>query len=147
MLHVGNYEASKRKLSAENADLLRQVQELENSANLILKTKVGLVHALDDMKSVADHEAKERIALLGKFRNLEHNVDGLKEMLSDEALGKENIAHQLSKALGDVDMWRKKYELEGLAKSEELEMANLKLQARLSDSQSMIEQLSQNSFN
>ena len=91
-LNLGNYEASKRKLSAENADLLRQVQELDNSANLILKTKVGLVHALDDMKSVADHEAKERIALLGKFRNLEHNVDGLKEMLSDEAL-EENIAH------------------------------------------------------
>ena len=40
-------------------------------------------------------------------------------------------------------MWRKKYELEGLAKSEELEMANLKLQSRLSDSQNMIEQLSQ----
>ena len=142
-LNLGNYEASKRKLSAENAELLRQVQELENSANLLMKTKVGFVHALDEMKGVADHEAKERIALLGKFRNLEHNVDGLKEMLSDESLGKENIAHQLSKALGDVDMWRKKYELEGLAKSEELEMANLKLQARLSDSQNMIEQLNQ----
>ena len=95
------------------------------------------------MKGVADHEAKERIALFGKFRNLEHNVDGLKDMLSDEALGKENMTHQLNKALGDVDMWRKKYELEGLAKSDELEMANLKLQARLSDSQNMIEQLSQ----
>ena len=142
-LNLGNYEASKRKLSAENGDLLRQVQELENSANLLMKTKVGLVHALDEMKGVADHEAKERIALLGKFRNLEHNVDGLKDMLSDEALGKANIAHQLNKALGDVDMWRKKYELEGLAKSDELEMANLKLQARLSDSQNMIEQLSQ----
>ena len=40
-------------------------------------------------------------------------------------------------------MWRQKYELDGLAKTEELEMAKLKLQARLSESQNMIEQLNQ----
>ena len=58
-----------------------------------MKTKVGLVHALDEMKGVADHEAKEIIALIGKFWNLDYNVDGFKEMLSDEVLGKENKAH------------------------------------------------------
>ena len=142
-LTIGNFEASKRKLSAENADLLRQLQEMENVANLLMKTKSGLVHALDDMKSIADHEAKERISLLGKFRNLEHIVDGLKENLNDESLAKDNLAHQLNKALGDADMWRQKYELDGLAKTEELEMAKLKLQARLSESQNMIEQLNQ----
>merc|ERR1712106_1181332 len=39
------------------------------------------------------------------------------------------------------DMWRQKYEIDGLAKAEELEMSRLKLQARLSESQSTIEQL------
>ena len=32
-----------------------------------MKTKVGLVHALDEMKGVADHEGKERIPPIGKF--------------------------------------------------------------------------------
>merc|ERR1711962_1876403 len=38
-------------------------------------------------------------------------------------------------------MWRQKYEIDGLAKAEELEMAKLKLQARLSESQATIEQM------
>merc|ERR1712172_235052 len=38
-------------------------------------------------------------------------------------------------------MGRQKYEIDGMAKAEELEMSRLKLQARLSESQSTIEQL------
>ena len=48
-------EQSKRKLSAENADLLRKLQELENSANLLPKTKAGLVFQLDEQKGIADN--------------------------------------------------------------------------------------------
>jgi hypothetical protein len=58
-------------------------------------------------------EAKERIALLGKFINLEHAVDGLKDMVTKEAMEKENIAHQLNKALSDLDMWRKNMKWRG----------------------------------
>ena len=142
-LNLGNLEAGKRKLSVENADALRQVQELENVANLLVKTKSGVAHALEEIKGVADHEAKERSSLLGKYRNLEHIVDGLKENLHDETSSKENLAHQLSKAVGDAEMWRQKYEVDGLAKTEELEMAKLKLVARLTESQNMIELLNQ----
>merc|ERR1719342_1431826 len=38
-------------------------------------------------------------------------------------------------------MWRQKYEIDGIAKAEELEMAKLKLQARLSESQNTIENM------
>merc|ERR1719150_2387044 len=93
------------------------------------------------MKAIADHEAKERVSLLGKFRNLEHMADGLKENFDEEVGAKENLARQLNKALGDADMWRQKYEIDGLAKAEELEMAKMKLPARLSESQAVIEQL------
>merc|ERR1711992_437493 len=34
-LTLGDFEANKRKIAAENADLLRQVQELENAANMM----------------------------------------------------------------------------------------------------------------
>merc|ERR550534_2982038 len=53
----------------------------------------------------------------------------------------DNLLRQLNKALGDADMWKQKYEIDGVAKAEELEMAKLKMQARLSESQAMIEQL------
>jgi myosin heavy chain 6/7 len=38
-------------------------------------------------------------------------------------------------------MWRQKYEIEGLAKAEELEMSKMKLQARLTEAQGTIENL------
>merc|ERR1712172_423132 len=140
-LNLGDFEAAKRRYTAENADLLRQLQELSANASLMVKTKSALVSALDEQKCIADNEAKERVSLLGKFRNMEHMADGLRENYDEEAGAKENLARQLNKALGDADMWRQKYEIDGLAKAEELEMAKMKLQARLSESQAMIEQL------
>merc|ERR1719500_1326716 len=140
-LNLGDFETGKRRISAENADLLRQLQELTANASLMVKTKSALVAALDEQKAIADNEAKERVSLLGKFRNMEHMADGLRENYDEEVGAKENLARQLSKALGDADMWRQKYEIDGVAKAEELEMAKLKLQARLSESQAMIEQL------
>jgi len=140
-LTLGDFEQNKRRLAGENADLLRQLQELDNAAGLLVKTKSALVAALDEQKAIADDEAKERVSLLAKFRNLEHECDGLKENLDEETVSKDNLARQLSKAQNESDMWRQKYEIDGVAKAEELEMSKLKLQARLSESQCTIENL------
>merc|ERR1711892_1214331 len=145
-LTLGDMEAGKRRVTAENADLLRQLQELEGDANLLVKTKSALVAAFDEQEAIADNESKERVSLLAKYRNLEHEADGLKENFDEEVGAKENLGRQLGKAIGDADMWRQKYEIDGLAKAEELEMSRLKLQARLSESQSTIEQLNAKLF-
>jgi len=139
-LTLSDMEGSKRRLAAENADLLRQLQELENTANLLIKIKTALVNDLEEMKRVCDDVGRDRVALLAKYRNLEHEADGLKDNLDEETCQRESLARQLSKALDDSDMWRKKYEIDGLAKAEELEMVKLKLQARLSEAQATIQQ-------
>merc|ERR1712110_440054 len=123
------------------ADLLRQLQEMENSANMLAKLKHNLGDQLSEARAVADNEAKERQSLLGKFRNAEHEVAGMKDHYEEEVASKENIGRQLNKALGEADMLRVKYEKEGLAKAEELEMAKLKMQARLSEAESTSLQL------
>merc|ERR1719312_840407 len=41
-LTLADYAAQQRKVAAENADLLRQLQEAEGNANILAKTKVGL---------------------------------------------------------------------------------------------------------
>merc|ERR1739846_25528 len=140
-LTLGDFENNKRKVAAENADLLRQLQELENNAGMLFKLKAQLQSQLDEAKRVADDEGKERMSLLGKFKNVEHELDGIKEQLEEETGGKDDILRQVAKAVGEADMWRAKYEQEGLAKAEDLEMAKMKLQARLSEAQGTIEQL------
>merc|ERR1719278_856987 len=140
-LTLGDFENNKRKIAAENADLLRQLQELENQANMLSKLKAQLQTQLDEARMVADGEAKERAALLGKFKNLEHELDGVKEHLDEESGIKEDLLRQVAKASNESDMWRSKYETEGVAKAEDIEMNKLKLQARLTEAQGTIEQL------
>merc|ERR1712127_421055 len=140
-LTLNDIEGSKRKIAAENADLLRVLQEMENSANMLAKLKLSLADQLDEARAVADHEAKERQSLLGKFRNAEHEVAGMQDHLQEEVAAKENLARQLNKALGESDMFRVRYEREGVAKAEELEISKLKMQARLTEADSTAQQL------
>merc|ERR1712088_524903 len=140
-LTLGDFENNKRKIAAENADLLRQLQELENQANMLSKLKAQLQTQLDEARVVADGEAKDRAALLSKFKNLEHELDGVKEHLDEESGIKEDLLRQVAKANNESDMWRSKYETEGVAKAEDIEMNKLKLQARLTEAQGTIEQL------
>merc|ERR1711936_1454616 len=51
-LTLGDFENNKRKIAAENADLLRQLQELENQANMLAKLKIQLQTQLDEARKV-----------------------------------------------------------------------------------------------
>merc|ERR1712122_333327 len=75
---LGDFESQKRKIAAENADLLRAAGEVNNNVNMLQKMKLSLQSALEDAKRLADDESRERTLLLGKFRNLEHELDSLK---------------------------------------------------------------------
>merc|ERR1719483_752702 len=138
---LGDFESQKRRLAAENNDLLRVAGDINNNVNMIQKMKQSLQAALDDAKHVADNEAKERHLILGKFKNVEHELDGMKEQLDEELAGRENVNRQTAKAEGEAAMWRGKYESEAVAKAEELEMTKMKLQARLTEAESTIENL------
>merc|ERR1711915_566091 len=131
----------KRKLAAENADLLRAVGDLDTNLNMMMKVKSSLAGQLAEVKSLADNEARERSLLLGKYRNLEHEVDGAKEALDEESSARDNVLRQVSKAEGDAAMWRAKYESEAVAKAEELEMTKMKLVARLTEAEGTIQNL------
>ena len=140
-LTLSDLENGKRRIVAENAESLKHLQELENNANMLNKMKLQLQSQLDEAKKVADDESKDRLSLLGNFKNLEHEVEGNRWQLEEEAACKEDILRQATKAGHESDLWRTKYETECLEKGQELEMAKTKLQARLSDAQEMIEQL------
>ncbi|XP_026492059.1 myosin heavy chain, muscle isoform X40 [Vanessa tameamea] len=140
---LNDLDAAKKKLSIENSDLLRQLEEAESQVSQLSKIKVSLTTQLEDTKRLADEEARERATLLGKFRNLEHDLDNIREQVEEEAEGKADLQRQLSKANAEAQLWRSKYESEGVARSEELEEAKRKLQARLAEAEETIESLNQ----
>ena len=65
----------------------------------------------------------------------------MQDHYQEEISAKENLGRSLNKALGEADMLRVRYEKEGVAKAEELEMVKLKMQARLSEAISTADQL------
>ncbi|XP_069185687.1 myosin heavy chain, muscle isoform X40 [Procambarus clarkii] len=144
---LNDFDATKKKLAVENADLLRQVEEAESQISQLSKLKLSLTNQLEDNRKLADDECRERATLLGKFRNLEHDIDGLREQLDEEGEGKADLQRQLSKSNAEAQMWRAKYESEGVARAEELEAARLKLAARLEEAEQQIEQLNVKNMN
>merc|ERR1712083_858068 len=121
-LTLGDYGMAKNKIANENSELFRIVGDLENNLNMIAKSKSALGAQLNDIKALCDNEARERQLLLGKFKNLEHEVDGAKEALDEEAAGRDNILRLVAKAEGDAAAMRQKYEQDAVQKAEELEM-------------------------
>merc|ERR1719312_1420621 len=88
---------------------------------------------------MADDESRERATLVGKFRNLEHDIQTLREQLDEESEGKADIHRQLSAANANIQLYRAQYESEGVARAEEIEASRQKLQMRLDEAEQQID--------
>ena len=59
---------------------------------------------LEDTKRLADAEARDRAILVGKFRNLESDLERLREKLEAENEAKADIQKQMSRALAEAQV-------------------------------------------
>merc|ERR1711936_284292 len=146
-LTLGDFAASKNKISCENSDLLRIVGDLDNNLNICAKQKAALAAQLNDVKALCDNEARERGLLLGKYRNLEHELDGARCALEEEAAGRENTLRLVAKAEAESACWRQKYETEAEAaidnlnaKLNQVEKAKGKIASEISEMTSSLDQ-------
>merc|ERR1719483_1330307 len=134
-------DGSKRKITVENCDLVHQFEEAERLAAQLSKDRTSLTTQLEDSKRLADAETRERINLLGKMRNLQHELEVMKEHLDEEYEAKMGIERQLSKAFADIQLWKTRYETEGVARADELERDKNKVSGRLSEAEDTITSL------
>merc|ERR1719495_3131555 len=134
-------DGSKRKITVENCDLVHQFEEAERNAATLSKDRSSLTTQLEDAKRLADAETRERINLLGKMRNLQHEMEVMKEHLEEEADAKMEVERQLSKAFSDIQLWKTRYETEGVARSEEIERDKSKTIGRLAEAEDTIQSL------
>eukprot|EP00092_Neocalanus_flemingeri_P016779 GFUD01018148.1.p1 GENE.GFUD01018148.1~~GFUD01018148.1.p1 ORF type:complete len:1458 (+),score=511.32 GFUD01018148.1:400-4374(+) len=135
---LNDYDSQNKRLLLENSSQFTKLEELLNISSMLQKTKISLTAELDQVKQGHEEEVKERQALLGRYRNAEHEFDGVKELFDDICQQKEESARILQKVAYDANNWRNKYENEAVSKIEELEAGKLKLQARLTESESTL---------
>lgn len=65
----------------------------------------------------------------------------MKEHLDEEYEAKQEIERQLSKAFADIQLWKTRYETEGVARIEEIERDKSKVSVRLSEAEDTISSL------
>ncbi|KAK4317165.1 hypothetical protein Pmani_011728 [Petrolisthes manimaculis] len=144
---VNEYNVTKKKLAVENTDLVHQLEETEAKMGEVNTLKLSLANQLLEAKKMANDEARSRIDILGKYRNLELDADGLREQLDEEIEVKGELERQLNKAVSEAQMWRAKFESEGLVRCETLEAERSKLLARLDEAEAHILQLNAKNIN
>merc|ERR1719266_9888 len=68
-------DSSRKKLQVENQDLCRQIDEVEAAIAALGKGKISLSTQLEDTKRLGDSEARDRAALLARFKNLSTELE------------------------------------------------------------------------
>ena len=76
---------------------------------------------------MTDSETRDRSTLLGKFRNLETELERMRELIEAENEAKAEIQKAMSRALAEAQIWKSKYSTEACARIEDLENARAKL--------------------
>merc|ERR1712142_888018 len=78
---------------------------------------------------------------LTKYKNLTTELENVREKIDNEHLRKSDALKALSKAQAEYQLWRSRYETEGMGKIEELEGARGKLQARIVEAEENVDAL------
>merc|ERR1712152_124752 len=134
-------ESTKKRLQVENQDLNRQIEELENAIANMNKAKISVTTQLEDTEALADAEAKDRAALLTKYKMMSTDLENLREKLENEAMRKSDALKALSKAQAETQLWKSRFETEGMGRIEELEGARNKLQAKIVENEELVDVL------
>merc|ERR1719427_2073585 len=100
--------------------------------------KISVTTQLEDTKALADAENKDRSSLLTKYKMFSTDLENLREKLENENARKSDTLKALSKAQAEIQLWKSRYETEGMGRVEELEAARNKLQAKIVESGELV---------
>uniref|UniRef100_A0A0M3HJU5 HAP1 N-terminal domain-containing protein n=1 Tax=Ascaris lumbricoides TaxID=6252 RepID=A0A0M3HJU5_ASCLU len=82
---INDLTALKTRLTNENGDLSRQLEDLENQVNSLHRLKAQLMSQLEEARHTAEEEARERQSLAAQVKNLEHENENLRIHADEEA--------------------------------------------------------------
>merc|ERR1712060_16763 len=88
-----------------------------------------------------DAENKDRSSLLTKFKMMMTDLENFREKLENENARKSDALKALSKAQAEIQLWKSRFETEGMGRVEELEAARNKLQAKIVESEELVDVL------
>nr|XP_002119856.2 myosin heavy chain, cardiac muscle isoform [Ciona intestinalis] len=136
---VNELNAAKARLSSENGEFGRQLEEREHLMAQLTRSKNSSSQQIDELKRVVEEETKAKAALAHAVQASRHDNDLLREQYEEEQEAKAELQRALSKANAEVAQWRNKYETDAIQRTEELEEAKKKLAIRLQEAEEQVE--------
>ena len=134
-------DSDKKRVQVENMDLARQIEELEKAIANMNKTKVSMNTQLEDTKRLGDAEARDKSNLMSKCKHLSTDLATIRDKIESTHIQKSDLMKSLSKAQAEIQLWKSRYETEGLGRVEELEASNSKLKARVGEADETLDSL------
>merc|ERR1719347_847961 len=105
------------------------------------KGKISVTTQLEDTKALADAEAKDRANLLTRYKMFTTDLENIREKIENESMRKSDALKALSKAQAEIQLWKSRFETEGIGRIEELESARNKLQAKIVETEELVDTL------
>merc|ERR1719347_1553310 len=85
------------------------------------KAKISATTQLEDTKSLADAEARDRASLLTKYKMFSTDLENIREKIENEVMRKSDAMKALSKAQAEIQLWKSRYDTDGMGRIEELD--------------------------
>merc|ERR1712193_174210 len=102
---------------------------------------ISVTTQLEDTKALSDAEAKDRASLLTKYKMMSTDLENMREKLENEAMRKSDALKALSKSQAEIQLWKSRFETEGMGRIEELESARNKLQGKIVEAEENVDAL------
>lgn len=78
---LGDFESNKKKLVAENKDLLRQLEDTEKQLDIFSKLKMSLEHDLHETKIVADEQRQVSLHYNRWYNSVKYSIYQLSSVI------------------------------------------------------------------
>lgn len=131
----------KERITRENLDLLKEVQDLKINIESVNYSKSQVIGQLEDARRRLEEDERRRVSLESTLRQVECDLESLRLQLEEESEARLDLERQLNKANGDVALYKNKYETEAASHIEEVEEIRRKFTIRISEQEEHIESL------
>ncbi|KAI3415402.1 Myosin N-terminal SH3-like domain [Globodera pallida] len=136
---IQELQFSKQRLQSECGEFARQVEDLESQATTAGRLKSQFFVQAEELKRAATEEQREKQALSTHVKNLQHELEQLRDTLEEELASKSNLLRQLSREQAEAQQWRSKFESEGLVNEDELDELRRKQLAEIAELQNELD--------
>merc|ERR1712002_420395 len=130
------------RLTSENDDLSRQLEDAESKLNSLTKVKNSLAKNFDETKALLEDETKQKSKLHGENKILQSDLDRLKEQADDDSEAKAEIQRHIVKITNEINIWKQKFESgDGSVSNQIVDDLKRKLMARIAELEEEVESL------